>query len=529
MTDGIRLSVLLPTRGRPEKLNVAVRSLLQGGRMPYETELLIGANTEDDDPGPLEELSGIPGVTVIREPAPLTLGRKVNRLAAKSHGDLLMTFANDMTFAEGWADRILDAVSRHTDPTVFYAKDPVNRDFTTIPIVRREMVQQVGFLAAPWFPFWFTDTWWDEIGTMVQSCIGIDVGLEYQGDRGKTQGLRDLAFWATFFEKTRPMRIGAAQEIAGGPPARETVELCARKAAHLSTPQFVRTWEAQAEPIDDPRYDDARSDAEAFLAQIEPKRDIRVGVCVPSTSTWQARMAGCLGGLTAFSSLSNIAVGILAQEGSMISKQRNDLVEIALSKDVDVDYLLFVDSDMIFPPDALVRLLKHGKDIVGATYNKRVPPYETLGRLVGDVPTDEALSQGGLWEAEFLPGGMMLIKAEVFRKLPWPWFWESYKFPGATGVEALKSFLRQNFATVPPDSVLAGIDGSKLGDWMNANWKIEGAGVWRYMSEDINFCRAARKNGYKIWCDLTLTGEMRHIGLQEVRCEMPAAKRMAAE
>lgn len=533
MSD-IRLSVLLPTLGRPEKLAKAVGSLLKNNRdgMPCGTELLIGF--QDDDATSFSAVAGtfaVEGIRIFSWPAPLTLARKVNRLAAEARGDILMAFPNDMTMAPGWAQNIIEVVDSHPEPTVFCALDPTMPEFTTLPILRRSMMDAAGFMAAPWFPFWFTDTWWDEIGDMLWAKVAIDVGLQYQDGRGGTTGMRDLLFWARFFERTRGMRVETAEKL-GARVSQAVIRQCEMKVAHLVRPEFVKAWEERVEGPPLPRYLEAKRQAEEFLAEIEGRSKVvnaKVMVAVPSTGTWLARTATCVSGLMAYSSLSGVSCGIAAPEGSMITKQRNDIVEMA--RRTGSDYVLFVDGDMMFPPDALVRLLQHDKDIVGATYCKRVPPYETLGRLFGDKPTDEELGRGGLWEAEFLPTGMLLVRMSVFDRLPWPWFAESYKFPGSTGVEMMKSLLRQFFAHVPPDDVLDSIHGSQLGEWLNTMWRQEGVGVWQYISEDVNFCRNARKNGIQIWCDVGLTFEMRHCGVQEVTTKMPVveAGKMAAD
>jgi hypothetical protein len=47
--------------------------------------------------------------------------------------------------------------------------------------------------------------------------------------------------------------------------------------------------------------------------------------------------------------------------------------------EVKSDYLVFVDTDMVFGTDALPRLLAHGKDVIGGAYNeKRVPAVSTV-------------------------------------------------------------------------------------------------------------------------------------------------------
>jgi hypothetical protein len=189
---------------------------------------------------------------------------------------------------------------------------------------------------------------------------------------------------------------------------------------------------------------------------------------------------------------------------------------------------LFVlhNTDMTFPPNTLVRLLSHNKEVVGATYNKRVPPFETLGRLKGQKPSEEDLAKGGIWPAELLPTGCLLIKMTVFQKIGWPYFYETYQWPGATGVEAFKEMVRESYSVTAPEQMLATIDGTAFADWLNMVHKVESASEWRYFSEDLQFCRKCLKHGIELWCDLGLTFEMVHLGVNEVTCKPmgPAAQ-----
>jgi len=252
----------------------------------------------------------------------------------------------------------------------------------------------------------------------------------------------------------------------------------------------------------------------------EGHRQVKVALALPSGRTWESRTATCVAGLVAFSVLHGIQMGIVNLEGSMITKQRNDLVEHA--KNMQADYVLMLDTDMVVPPDTLVRLLSHQKDVVGATYNKRVPPYETLGKLKGPQPSDDELRAGGLREAELLPGGVLLIKMTVFDKIAWPYFYESYQWPGSSGIEALKSFLRANYSTFAPEDALLELDGlDKLKTWLNATWEMESKASWSYFSEDLSWCRKLVKAGVPIWCDLSLTFEVKHLGTHEVSCSKP--------
>jgi len=193
-----------------------------------------------------------------------------------------------------------------------------------------------------------------------------------------------------------------------------------------------------------------------------------VAVCVPSGDMVHADFTIALVQML-FASNAFARTAVLNMKGSAISLSRNLLAAMTLEHPVRFDYLLFVDSDLVFPPDALVRLLRSGRSIVGATYSRRVPPYDVLGRLRPDTGRD--LTKGGVHEAEALPAGMMLIRAGVLRQLQQPWFFETY-----------------DYTREPP-----------------------------FTSEDYGFCDKARAAGMTIWCDLTLSEQIAHLGQHAIR------------
>lgn len=248
------------------------------------------------------------------------------------------------------------------------------------------------------------------------------------------------------------------------------------------------------------------------------QNQIKIMLCIPSTRTWESRTAACVAGISTFTALQGYSVGIANLECSMVTKGRNDLVHQALK--FGFDYAMWIDSDMVMPPDTVIRLLKHKKDIVGATYNKRVAPYETLGRLKGVKP-GEGVVMTGLREAEQMPGGCMLVKTDVYKRLGWPWYWETYRWPGENGVDALKNYLRHGFSKHAPEDLLAGLDDSPIAQWLNDTREEENKNNWEYYSEDLNFVRKAMKAGYRVWCDMDLTYQMIHLGTLEVTCKPP--------
>lgn len=66
--------------------------------------------------------------------------------------------------------------------------------------------------------------------------------------------------------------------------------------------------------------------------------------------------------------------------GSLIYTSRNDLAMSAIAG--GYDYILWLDSDMVFKPDTLIRMVdtmkKNDLDILSGLYFRRVPPYSPV-------------------------------------------------------------------------------------------------------------------------------------------------------
>ena len=183
----------------------------------------------------------------------------------------------------------------------------------------------------------------------------------------------------------------------------------------------------------------------------------RVAIVVPSGDMVHADFAMAYAQLCMASAA--LQLRLITVKSSIVAQARNNGVELA--RNCGADLLFFLDSDMLFPPTALFRLLLHRKDIVGATYTKRVAPFGILGTSLAEQP---AVLSGDLLEMQRIPTGCLLINMGVFEKLSKPYF----RFD----VDA---------------------DGAIIG-------------------EDYVFCDRAREAGFRIWCDAVLSREIGHIG-----------------
>lgn len=138
---------------------------------------------------------------------------------------------------------------------------------------------------------------------------------------------------------------------------------------------------------------------------------------------------------------------------------------------LDYDYIMWIDSDIIFKPDQFFKLLKHEKDIVGGLYlmdggtqfpvikNWDESFFEKNGRFEFLTPLDIS-GKSNLEEIVYTGFGFLLVKKGVFEKITYPWF-EPRFF---------------NFSNNVVD----------------------------FCSEDVGFCLKAREAGFKIHVDPTI-------------------------
>ena len=110
------------------------------------------------------------------------------------------------------------------------------------------------------------------------------------------------------------------------------------------------------------------------------------------------------------------------KSGSLIYTSRNSLAMMAIQ--MDADFVFWLDSDMVFKSDTLVRMMdvlqKNDLDILTGLYFRRVPPYSPVlfDKLEqnGEVTefTEFSSVPNGLFEVGGCGFGCVLMKTDVF-------------------------------------------------------------------------------------------------------------------
>lgn len=191
-----------------------------------------------------------------------------------------------------------------------------------------------------------------------------------------------------------------------------------------------------------------------------------VSILVPSRDMVHSHFAYSLSRLIKTSIENGLNVFTFFDSSTILLNQRESLIELA--KDSNSDYVLWLDSDMVFPSTTILRLLEHNQDIVGCNYMKRTHPIKSVSYTdVNDwnswvkmEPKDE------LVEVEAVGLGCILMKTNVFNQLHKPYFEFRYK--------------------------------TDTNDWYG---------------EDYVLMEKLRDLGYKIYIDTLLSMDVKHMGV----------------
>ena len=191
----------------------------------------------------------------------------------------------------------------------------------------------------------------------------------------------------------------------------------------------------------------------------------KLAVCIPCRDTLHSAHAMSLIELVKFNTMNDIDTHVFMDASTVLLTQRERLAAMAL--EFGAEYMLWLDSDIVFPSTTAVRLLGHKEDVVAANYVRRQLPakgvaYESMENwqnpLSFDV-RDELVPVAGVGM------GCMLMKTDIFLELSKPWF---------------------EFEWTPSSN--------------------------DFLGEDMVLCRKIAATGRQVKIDTALSHELRHLG-----------------
>ena len=191
----------------------------------------------------------------------------------------------------------------------------------------------------------------------------------------------------------------------------------------------------------------------------------KLAICIPCRDLLHSAHASSLLELVKFNTLNGIETQVFMNASTVLLTQREHLADQAI--DYNAEYILWLDSDITFPSSTAIKLMSHNKDFVACNYVRRTFPvksvayekmYDWTNPLGFEIKDD-------LVKIEGIGMGCMLMKTEIFTKLPKPFFEFRYS----------------------EDS----------NDWLG---------------EDMILCEKIRSLGIDLFVDTLLSNEIRHLG-----------------
>ena len=166
---------------------------------------------------------------------------------------------------------------------------------------------------------------------------------------------------------------------------------------------------------------------------------------------------------------------------SHVGRSRNRCASAFLAS--NCDYLLFIDSDIIFDGAHVDALVERDLDIVGGLYPKK---QKELAWVCNALQGNDTCDDTGLQEMRYMGTGFLLIKRRVF--------------------ERLKNEIPE-LAYHPDDGEQAAAP--MLHDFFRSGVYAFGDRR-RWLSEDWYFCQMARDVGFKVYADCRVA--LKHVG-----------------
>ena len=186
---------------------------------------------------------------------------------------------------------------------------------------------------------------------------------------------------------------------------------------------------------------------------------------MPCRDMLHAGFSKCLVELVKLNTMNGLDTHVVYDASTVLLTQRARLA--AEAQAIGAEYMLWLDSDMIFPATTALRLLAHNEPVVACNYIRRQLPakgvaYETIGDWENPLPFEP---QDELVPVEGIGMGCMLVKTSILQEIPKPWF--------------------------------------------EFHWTEESND---YLGEDMDFCMKMADAGYTVKIDTNLSMEMRHLG-----------------
>ena len=215
------ITIIMATRGRPEMLAQVFASLKENTAQKDKVGIWLYVDVDDRvtreaiEAGKLSD-AGIPihwhfgGQTAGLCETQHTLWHNSGRTS-----EIYMITCDDARYSTyGWDDELRKAAAKFPDG-IFLASphDPMTADTCTYPIFGWRWLETLQTIFPGHFPYWYDDRWVHQIGEMCGRFVWLAIVMDGIRGKGKTRRMRDLPFWARFFQLSLDERKTSAKKL----------------------------------------------------------------------------------------------------------------------------------------------------------------------------------------------------------------------------------------------------------------------------------------------------------------------------
>lgn len=218
------ISLLLPSRGRPQNIERLAQSAVNRASNPDDVELVV--MLDDDDPTNYDQLNA-PNTKLLYTKRQ-TLSKYWNLAYQQAKGPIYMHCGDDIVFqTDGWDDKVKEAFDRYPDKIVLIFGDDGDpnkeKNFGTHSFIHKNWVDAVGYFVPPYFSSDFNDTWLNDVADMIGRKEQIDILTEHmhfafrKGELDLTHAERLVRHWKdntpAIYEAKAPERLADAEKL----------------------------------------------------------------------------------------------------------------------------------------------------------------------------------------------------------------------------------------------------------------------------------------------------------------------------
>lgn len=210
----MKISLLLPTRQRPEQFKRFCNSALAEAEQPDQVEIIAYV---DDDDNSYDDLK-LPNLKIIRGPR-VVLSEMWNACWKEATGEIYGHMGDDIIFrTRGWDETVRFLFASYDDRIVFaYGEDgngeSERHQFGTHGFIHKNWTDTVGYFVPPYYVSDYNDTHLNDLAKALKRHVHIDIMTEHMHfSLGKSEIDQNTRDRLARHEKEKPEEIYYSKE-----------------------------------------------------------------------------------------------------------------------------------------------------------------------------------------------------------------------------------------------------------------------------------------------------------------------------